>query len=177
MTSDVVVLPGRRAGTWSPLPLYTSRVAEERGATVHRHEWGGHAPEPAGVEYVRGEVTPLLDELGGRPLLIGKSLGTNAAALAAERDLPAIWLTPLLHLRPVVAALDRATAPFLLIGGTADGSWDAAVARRLTPHVFEVVGADHALSVPGPVAASIAVLVRVVQAVGEFFDEIDWPRF
>jgi hypothetical protein len=175
MATDVVVLPGRMAGTWSPLPLYTSRVAQERGAVVHRHEWAGPAPEPATTDFVRGEITPLLDKLGGRPLLIGKSLGTNAAALAAERDLPAIWLTPLLHLPHVVTALDRATAPFLLVGGTADFSWDGRVARRVTPHVFEVADADHGMWVPGPVAASIAVLTRVVQAAGEFFDEISWP--
>jgi hypothetical protein len=177
MATDVVVLPGRLGGTWSPLPLYTSRVAEDRGAVVHRHEWVGPAPQapPATMAYVRGEVAPLLDKLGGRPLVIGKSLGSHAAALTAERDLPAIWLTPLLHLPPVVSALGRATAPFLLIGGTADEAWDGAVARRLTPHVFEVADADHGLWVRGPVTASITVLARVAQATGEFFDEIDWP--
>jgi hypothetical protein len=181
MSTDVVVLPGRMGGTLSPLPLYTADVAEARGAVVHRHEWVSTPPgvpqvyEPSTAEWVRGEVTPLLDKVGGRPLLIGKSLGTNAAVLAAERDLPAIWLTPLLHLPHVVAALDRATAPFLLVGGTADVSWDGAVARRLTPHVFEIADADHGLYVPGPVTATIAVLGRVVEAAGEFLDEIGWP--
>ncbi|MEU4238421.1 alpha/beta hydrolase [Actinoplanes sp. NPDC026619] len=177
MAADVVVLPGRMAGTWSPLPLYTSKVAEERGATVHRHEWTCAPPaEPERLGWVRGEVGPLLDKIGGRPLVIAKSLGTNAAAVAAERDLPAIWLTPLLHLPHVVTALGRATAPFLLVGGDADTAWDADVARRLTPHVFEVPGADHGLYVPGPVSASIAVLSRVVEATEEFFDEIGWPK-
>ncbi|GAA2632852.1 alpha/beta fold hydrolase [Paractinoplanes durhamensis] len=182
MTTDVVVLPGRMGGTLSPLPLYTSDAAEARGATVHRHEWVATPPgipevyEPSTMEWVRGEVTPLLDRVGGRPLLIGKSLGTNASVLAAERDLPAIWLTPLLHLPHVVAALERATAPMLLIGGTGDRSWDGAVARRLTPHVFEVPNADHGMYVPGPVVASIGVLIQVVQATEEFFDEIGWPH-
>ena len=54
-------------------------------------------------------------------VLIGKSLGTYAAALAAERGLPAIWLTPLLTSDWVVDGLRRSTAPFLLVGGTADG--------------------------------------------------------
>ncbi|GIM94892.1 alpha/beta hydrolase [Paractinoplanes toevensis] len=181
MADDVVVLPGRMGGTLSPLPLYTGDVAESRGGTVHRHDWVSTPPafpgilEPATVDWVRAEVTPLLDKLGGRPLLIGKSLGTNAAALAAERDLPAIWLTPLLNLPHVVAALGRATAPFLLIGGTADQYWDGEAARRLTPHVFEVPDGDHGLYVPGPVTASIAVLSQVVGAATEFFDEISWP--
>jgi len=182
MTTDAVVLPGRRGGTFSPLPLYTADVAEARGATVHRHDWVGTPPnlpevyEPATVDWLRGEVTPLLDKLGGKPLMIGKSLGSYAAAIAAERDLPAVWLTPILHLPHVVTALDRATAPFLLIGGTADMAWDGEVARRLTPHVFEVADADHGMYVPGPVTASIAVLSQVVVAVAEFFDEIGWPH-
>ncbi|MGW4296911.1 hypothetical protein ACWEH1_28295 [Micromonospora chersina] len=41
---------------------------------------------------------PLLDSIDGRPLLIGRSLGTDAAAIAAQRSLPAVWLTPLLTL-------------------------------------------------------------------------------
>jgi hypothetical protein len=29
--------------------------------------------------------------IGGTPLLIGKSLGTNAAGVAVDRGLPAVW--------------------------------------------------------------------------------------
>jgi hypothetical protein len=36
---------------------------------------------------------------GAQPGLIAKSLGTYAATLAAEQQLPAIWLTPLLPSR------------------------------------------------------------------------------
>jgi hypothetical protein len=32
----------------------------------------------------------------GRPLLIGKSLASRTAGLAADRTLPAVWFTPLL---------------------------------------------------------------------------------
>lgn len=80
----------------------------------------------------------------------------------------AIWLTPLLHRPEVVAALGRASAPFLLVGGTADAAWDGAVARRLTPHVLEVPDADHGLLLPGPLARSAEVLGRVCTAVEEF---------
>ena len=71
--------------------------------------------------------------------------------------------------------MSRATAPFLLVGGTADALWDAAAARRLSPHVLEVEGANHGMFVPGPVTNSIAVLGRVVTAMDEFFDTIGWP--
>ncbi|WP_433359325.1 alpha/beta hydrolase [Actinoplanes sp. CA-142083] len=171
--ADAVVIPGRLFGPGAPLPMYTGDLAESR-ATVHRHEWTSTPQSDAGP-WVRAQVTPLLDKLGGRPLLIGKSLGTYAAAVAAERDLPAVWLTPLLHLPAVVDAMSRATAAFLLIGGTRDDSWDAQVARRLTPHVFQVQGADHGMYVPGPLTASIAVLAQVVEATAEFLDEIGWP--
>lgn len=128
------------------------------------------SPDPfrPGIEgWVRAEVEPLLD---GSPLLIATSLGTNAARLAAERSLPAVWLTPVVTLPWVVAGMERATAPFLLVGGTADSYWDPAVARRLTPHVLEVDGADHGMLVPGPVSGSVAVLARVVAAMEEFLD-------
>jgi hypothetical protein len=180
--ADAVVIPGRMFGPGAPLPMYTGDLAELRGATVHRHEWTSTPPpapeayEPKAQDWVADQVTPLLDALGGHPLLIAKSMGTYACGLAADRDLPAVWLTPLLTLPHVVAALDRATAPFLLVGGTADPGWDSAVARRLTPHVFEVVGADHGMYVPGPLTASIAMLARVVDATAEFLDEIDWPQ-
>jgi hypothetical protein len=62
------------------------------------------------------------------------------------------------------------------VGGTADAVWDSAVARRLSAHVLEIEGADHGLQVPGPLVDSIAVLGRVVTAMDEFLDAIDWPR-
>jgi hypothetical protein len=74
------------------------------------------------------------------------------------------------------APLGRASAPFLLVGGTADEWWDGALAGRLSPYVLEVEDADHALGVPGPLTGSIAVLGRMVVAVQEFLDAIGWLR-
>jgi hypothetical protein len=75
----------------------------------------------------------------------------------------------------VAAALSRATAPFLLVGGTADPMWDAALSRRLSPHVLEADGADHGMYVPGPLTDSIAVLGQMVTAIRKFLTAIDWP--
>ena len=130
---------------------------------------------PHHVDWVTGEIAPVLDGLDGPPLLIGKSLGSLAAELAAERSLPAVWLTPLLTMPRAIDAFGRANAPFLLVGGTADSYWDGALARRLSPHVLEVEEANHGLYVPGPLTASIAVLSRMVVAVEEFLDAIGWP--
>jgi hypothetical protein len=165
-------------GPAAGLLMYTAAVAERRGVTVHRHSWSQQPSKPFEPEiegWVRDEVAPLLDAVGGSPLLIAKSLGTNAASLAAERRLPAVWLTPILTVPWVAAALGRATAPFLVVGGTADAMWDGALARRRLPYVLEVEGADHGMYVPGPLTDSIAVLGRVVIAVAEFLDAIDWP--
>jgi len=159
--------------------MYAGDVADRREATVHRHSWSQQPSQPSDppIEgWVRAEISPLLNAVGGRPLLIAKSLGTNAASLAAERSLPAVWLTPILTLPWIAAALRRATAPLLLVGGTADPMWDAALARQLSPHVLEVEDASHGMYVPGPLTDSIAVLDRVVTAMEEFLDAIGWPE-
>jgi hypothetical protein len=176
--ADAVVIPGGAFGPAAGMLMYAADVADRRGATVHRHVWSQQPPNMDAPEiegWVGGEVAPLLDTVGGRPMLIGKSLGTNAAKLAAERSLPAVWLTPLLTRPRVSTAMERATAPFLLVGGTADPWWDAAGARRLSPHLLEVEGAGHGLLVPGPLTNSIAVLGQVVTAMDDFFDAIGWP--
>ena len=172
---DAVVVPGRMFGPAAPLLMFAGDVAQERGATVHRHWWTAE-PRIDEPDWVRGELVPVLDGLPGRPLLIGKSLGTRAAGLAAERELPAVWLTPLLTEPAVAAALGRTTAPFLLVGGTADPAWDSDLAARLTPHVLQVDEADHGMYVPGPLTASVDVLARVVVAVELFLTEIAWPQ-
>lgn len=130
--ADAVVVPGGAFGPAAGLLMYAGMVAERRGAAVHRHWWSqppSHLFEPQIESWVCDQIRPGLDRLGGNPLLIGKSLGTNAAAPAAERSLPAVWLTPILTVPWVVAALERATAPVLLVGGTGDALWDGAEAR------------------------------------------------
>jgi pimeloyl-ACP methyl ester carboxylesterase len=176
--ADAVVIPGAMFGPAAGMLMYAAAGAGRRGAALHRHTWSEQPPdpfEPAVEGWVADQIRPVLDAVGGRPLLIGKSLGTNAAALAAERSLPAVWLTPVLTVPWVTGALGRATAPFLVIGGTADRMWDPVAARRLSPYVLEVDGADHGLMVPGSLTDSIAVLGRTVAAIEEFIDAIAWP--
>jgi pimeloyl-ACP methyl ester carboxylesterase len=176
--ADTVVIPGGRFGPYAPLLMYAGDVAEQRGATIHRHSWSREFPphdQPEIESWVAGEIGPVIDAAGAAPLLIGKSLGTNAASLAAEKSLPAVWLTPLLTFPWVADALSRATAPSLLVGGTADEVWDGNLARRLSPHVLEVEGANHGMYVPGPLTESVAVLGQVVAAIEDFLDAIGWP--
>jgi hypothetical protein len=81
-------------------------------------------------------------------LVVGKSMGTRAAADAAEHAWPAIWLTPLLEDAESVSLLRRRAAPALLIGGTADPMWNGRIAREITDDVLELEGADHGLAKP-----------------------------
>jgi hypothetical protein len=176
--ADAVVIPGAMFGPAAGLLTYAAAVAERRAVAVHRYSWSQQPPDPFQPhiqDWVRDQITPLLDTVSGTPLLIAKSLGTTAAALAAERHLPAVWLTPLLTAPWVTAALTRATAPFLLVGGTADAMWDGTLARRLSPSVLEIDGADHGLFVPGPLTNSITVLGRLVTAMDDFIGAIGWP--
>ncbi|MFC4149155.1 alpha/beta hydrolase [Micromonospora mangrovi] len=163
-----VLVPGRGYDTRGPLFAYLGEALRRRGFGTHEvtwqvpHDLGGDRAAP----WVAEQVTPAL---GTRTdLLVGKSLGSFAAPLAAERGLRAVWLTPLLHRADVTDALGRAAEPFLLVGGTADSLWDGREARRLTPHVLEIPDADHSLLVPGPLARSAEVLGRVCTAVEEF---------
>ena len=106
----------------------------------------------AAVEYARDAK---------RFLVVGKSLSTLAAGAAAEHGWPAVWLTPLLKNDDVVEMLRRRTAPALLVGGTADGSWDGTLARELSDDVLELDGADHGL-------AKAEHLPQIVAAVAAF---------
>ncbi|MBB5840812.1 alpha/beta hydrolase [Kribbella italica] len=178
---QAVVVPGGEYGPQGPLLMFAGEAAERRGATIHPVQWQNREAATTLTEeqllaWVIGQVSPHLPigVAGSGLLLIGKSLGTHAAALAAERGHPAVWLTPLLHHKQVVDALERSRAPFLLVGGTNDPLWDGDVARRLTPHVLEIPEADHGMYVPGRLAASAAVLGEVTTKIEDFLDEVVW---
>lgn len=174
-----VLIPGGGGRTEVPLLSFAGLAATRRGAQVHRIAWPP-VDWDARYSFVATRVAAALDEVAAAsgvtaPVLLSKSLGTLAAPLAADRGLAAVWFTPLLTDEPTVAALRRAAAPCLLVGGTADSWWDGSVAKAITPHIVEVAGADHGMCVPGPVSASAAVLGQVMDAVESFLDEVVWP--
>lgn len=170
-----VLAPGANYPVQCPLLFYARLAVERHGGEVRPITWNlpprfddeGHR-----MEVVCGQVAEAVGD--DNALIIGKSLGSIAARLAADRALPAIWLTPLLTVPGVVEAIASAAQPPLLVGGDADRLWDGAAARRLSPHVLEIPGADHALHVPGPVAATTAVAGRVADALEAFIDDHVW---
>lgn len=176
-----VVVPGRNFGPYVPQLFLPMVAAFRRGARPVTIEWehvsGVDALDRADVPgWVNRQVAPHLE--GRAPestLLIGKSLGSHAAASAADAAVPAIWVTPLLTNESVVAALRAMQAPFLLVGGTADPFWDGVLARSLTPYVCELPGADHGLFVDEPpLSRSVDNLGALADAAEAFIDEHVW---
>lgn len=161
-----VVLPGRGYTPARPLLHFARRVLECNGWTVRELWW----QPPMLPEYGRWVREQTLTALAGPPpatLLIGKSLGTLAAQLAAERALPAVWLTPLMSNATVVKGIAAATAPVLLVGGTGDVLWDSAAAHASGHQVFEAEDADHSLETSDP-AQSVQILHRYTEHLTRF---------
>ncbi len=174
-----IMVPGGGSTADVPLLAYARVAATRRGSHVHRIAWNAPVDWDSRHAFVAARVAAALDEVTDTtgvvaPVLFAKSLGSLAAPLAADRGLAAVWFTPLLTDEPTVAALHRATAPCLVIGGTADPWWDGAVARSVTSHVVEIDGADHSMLVPGPASVSAAILGQVMDAVELFLDEQVW---
>jgi len=177
---SAILAPGANYGADGPLLMYAGLAVQRRGGRTRPIAWG--LPRTSDLsqlrEQVASQVESAIDEMttaaGSAPVIIGKSLGSLAAPLAADRGLAAVWFTPLLTDEPTVLALRRTPAPCLLIGGTADPWWDGSVARSGRTQLMEVEGADHGMFVPGELSASAAVLGQVMTAVEQFLDQL-WP--
>jgi hypothetical protein len=165
----VVVLPGVRYFSQAPLLWFASEAAQARGWSVL--ELSERAPgdqEP--FAWMRDRAERAIDAASADTVaVIGKSLGSAAAPLVAERALPAVWLTPLLIRPDVVSALASSSAPALLVGSTADPTWsDGEQPRGDSIEVVEFDGLDHSLQVEGDPLASLDVLRQVTERIGDF---------
>ena len=164
-----VLVPGRGYPPQAPLLFFAGLTLLQHGWRVEHHWWDPptYESDAQTSSWVREEVACALPS-SGRVLLVGKSLGTYAAPLAADRELPAIWLTPILEVPAIAEAVAANPAPQLLVGGTADDLWDNAVGRDLESascRVVEIAGADHILMTPGDVARGAQAHVEVVRAI------------
>jgi len=72
--------------------MYVGGAAGCHGPSVLVVEGLADLTDPAIEGCVRGGGKPVLDALGGGSLPVAESLGTDAAARAAQRSLPAVWL-------------------------------------------------------------------------------------
>jgi len=169
-----VILPGANYLPDAPLLWFAREAIVMAGYNVLA-VWDTFDRKTDGQAWVDQRTQAALAHVTGvQPLLVAKSLTTLAAHIAAERSLEAVWLTPIIAAdhplaSAVVAGLKQATRPCLLVGGLADWSWDAAVARSIPDaRVVEIADADHALQVPGNVERSLDALRSVTHAIGEF---------
>ncbi|WP_067502782.1 alpha/beta hydrolase [Actinoplanes sp. TFC3] len=172
-----ILIPGGTGTIGTLLDLAWETLAD-RTAHVEAITWDAPRdildgdPEPFVRAHVEQALAAAQDVAPpARPVLIGKSLGSYAAALAADRSLPAIWITPLLTRPGVVAAITRNPAPQLLIGGTADRRWwDEEAARSTGQQVLSIAEGTHSLRVPGPIRKFTDVLGTAGTAIEEFLD-------
>jgi hypothetical protein len=169
-----IALPGALLGGMPSLafPLY---VLVDRGWSAVQvwDEYLDRSVDATAWVRERAEAAIAAAEGAERFVLVAKSLSTRAAGLAAERSLPAIWLTPLLDDPESVAGLRGRTAPALLVGGTADPTWDGRLASELADDVLELPGADHGLGTRADARALLANLGRVVERVEAFAARVE----
>lgn len=169
-----IVLPGARYLPFAPLLWFAREVAASRGWSVLEvwDEYLDRSEDP--WQWVEDRAEAALARAGdARLVLVTKSLTSHAVRIAAASNVPGIWLTPLLYDDEIAAAFSSLDARALLIGGTADESWDSGVARTAGHLVLELEGADHALQIAGDPLASVDSLRRVVQEMREFVDGLE----
>jgi hypothetical protein len=165
----VVLLPGARYLSQAPLLWFARETAQAHGWSVA--ELDETAPEGRDpFEWMPARAKEILDETDARHVcVVGKSLGSVAAPLVADRGLPAVWLTPLLVRPEVVEALARSAAPALAIGSPDDPTWgEGTLPENPALETLELPGLDHSLQVSGDPRASLDALGRVVERVGAF---------
>jgi hypothetical protein len=171
----VVVLPGMQYTTQAPLLWFAREAAEQRRFTVLEVlDSLPDGADPAG--WARDRARRALDHAAAHAsevVVVGKSLASAAAGLAADRLLPAVWLTPLLNQPRVVDDVARASRPALLAGGSADEAWrpDALPDSGLL-EIVHLDGLDHSLQRAGDPPASLQALRAVTERVGRFLDDL-----
>jgi hypothetical protein len=172
------LIPGYEYSAERPLLHFARAVFLRHGWTTQEVWWPERPPQRGGREirpwyaqlrsFVHAHLTRVLDaEAAPRIALVGKSMGTFAAGLAADRGLPGVWLTPVLRDSEVAVDLRRGAAPFLLVGSAADPSWDAEAARALGSY-YEVEDADHGMETDDDPVNSAEILRRTTIAMDGF---------
>ena len=164
-----VVLPGVRYFSQAPLLWFAREAAQAGGwSALELSERAPADEEP--FAWMRDRAGRALRATEAATVaVIGKSLGSAAAPLVAERGLAAVWLTPLLVRPEVARALAGSTAPALLVGSTADPTWAGGKLPGGTAiEVLELEGLDHSLQVEGDPLASLEVLRQVTERIGAF---------
>jgi hypothetical protein len=172
----VILLPGRFYPTRAPALWFAREAAMAIGwsALEVRGEPGEQDDE---LGWERRCANAAIEAAAGaganQIVVIGKSLASLLAGEIADRDLPAVWLTPLLTEPSAIEGLARTRRPVLLAGGEADPTWrlDAVPADRPI-EVLDLHGVDHSVQVPGDVIASLSALGRLTEGIIRFLERV-----
>ncbi len=179
--SWAIVLPGAGYSAQAPLLWYARRavMAAGRNAVVVTDTFDRERDEA--VSWVEERAAAALSHVAAmdpHPLLVAKSITSLATPFAAVHGLPAVWLTPLIAKaspasEAVLRGLRSSSKPRLLVGGTADPSWDgAALSAMSNADVLELPRADHSLELAGDVGASLEYLRQVTDAIHTFASQL-----
>ncbi len=163
-----VLLPGKVYPITAPVLWFASEA-------LHAAGWSVLGIDDAYVEgdmlgWVNDRVWAALEWAGdARAMVVAKSMSTTAASIAAERNLPGVWLTPLLMDPSVFEAMKSIEARGLAVGSPNDPTWSQQLSMQLRRmEVLQLAGANHALQVPGNPQRSIELLGRVTDRISAF---------
>ncbi|MEV7926331.1 alpha/beta hydrolase [Kitasatospora sp. NPDC088779] len=174
-----LVIPGVGYSPARPLLHFARAVLLQHGWTVQELWWQvpgdfSRFTVDDRIAWVERQVgRAVAAEEGACGLLVGKSLGSLACGIAADRGMAAAWLTPVLTLDQVARSLRRSEMPTLLVGGSADQLWDRQVAGSVGHEVLEVPSADHSLELADDPVGSAGVLRQVVSRLDRFVGSLD----
>jgi len=167
-TGTVLVLPGAHGGIFQAA-LYWSTVAlVDAGWEVLVAQWSARPDEREVASAADVGLARFASAAHG--MVMGKSLGSLAAPVVGRAGVRAIWFTPLMDRTAVASAIRSSSAPTMVVGGTADPSWQRP-AERDGMLVVEIAGANHGLVVPGEWRHSLAQLEVMVESVLGFATE------
>lgn len=180
--SLAVIFPGLRYNCDKPLLYYTTQALIARGMDVLQ-VWVDYnqldnkdlSQTDQTLRMVSEAQIILQAGIQLRPYeslaLVGKSIGTLVMAFILSQEHPqkiagTIWLTPLLHIPFVTAAIQSVTHPAIVAGGTADTTFDPAsvalLERQPNLALLRVEAANHSLEIPDDPRRSLAALSALV---------------
>jgi len=183
--SLAVVFPGLRYNCDKPLLYYTSLALAARGVDIlqswvdyNQAEIESLSQADQTLKMVSDAQTILMAGFQARPykrlILVGKSIGTLIMAFILSQEQPflvsaKIWLTPLLQIPLVTAAVQNNSAPAIIAGGTNDPTFDPARFGALEGlsnlSLLWVEGANHSLEIPGHPRRSLSALSDLIDRI------------
>ncbi len=183
-----LIYPGLRYNCDKPLLYYTTQILLQNGydvlqlrADYSTREFKDLSKAEQTIQLIEDGKALLNSGLQTKSyndiLFAGKSLGTLIMAfiLNENRELfnaKTIWLTPLLNLPPVSQAVLGTTGPALIIGSTADPTFEAEPVKDIQSMTnvvaLSIQDANHSLEIPDDPLRSLQNLVQVSETLINF---------